>query len=301
MTRHPAITSASNPRVRAAAGLRDAAARRASGLTLVDGAREIARAVAAGVVPEELFVAETAFDRPAKDPSAGLPAGAGLEAWLDDLAARGTAVAVLSDAAFAKVAFGDRDEGCVGVVRFRAASLAGFEVGPERAVLIVEGVEKPGNLGAILRTADAAGLAGVIACGGGTDPANPAAIRASLGTVFTVPLACGTTAEAIRWCAERFRRVVAATPRADREWHAADLRGAAAILLGSEAHGISDAWHAAAAAGTLGLECVRLPMLGAADSLNVSATAAVLAYESLRQTAARTGHDPAPRPESPPP
>lgn len=291
MTPRLSITSPSNPRVRAAATLRDGDARRESGLTLVDGGREVRRAVAAGIVPVELFLDESWLGRalaersaPEADASDGLPSGAALEVWLADLESRGTSIVLLSPAAFAKVAFGDRNEGCVGVVPFRGASLSGFAPRRDRPLMVVEGVEKPGNLGAILRTADAAGLAGVIACGGGTDPANPATIRASLGTVFSVPLAAATVEATISWCAADGRRVVAACPDAALPWHRAPLAGHVAILLGSEALGISDAWQTAAAAGRLALDRTSLPMHGLADSLNVAATAAVLAYESVRQS-----------------
>jgi len=271
------ITSPVNPRVRAAAALRDADARRSTGLTLVDGRRELARALAGGAEVVEVFVA---MDRaPDGDPELGT-----LLAALEGAGAR---IVLAAPRAFDRVAYGSRDEGLVGVVRFAARPLATVTFAAGRPVLLVEGVEKPGNLGAILRTADAAGLAGVVACDPRTDPANPAAIRASLGTVFTVPLAVAATAEAIRWCAACGRRVVAATPAGPRLWHEAALVGDVALLLGSEARGISAAWSAAAAAGTIPLEGVRLPMLGAADSLNVAATAAVLAYESLRQSTAR--------------
>ena len=274
---HETLTSPTNPRVRAAAALRDAQARRETGLTLVDGRRELARAAAAGCEIVEVFVA-----------AGRIEAGdAGLVAALGELVGRGARVAVLAPRAFERVAFGSRDEGLVGVVRFAARPLDGVTMAADRPVLLVEGVEKPGNLGAILRTADAAGLAGVVACDPRTDPANPATIRASLGTVFTVPLAVAATAEAIRWCAEGGRRIVAAMPDGEHLWHEARLAGHMAILLGSEAHGISPAWREAAAAGTIRIDTVRLPMRGAADSLNVAATAAVLAYESLRQDADR--------------
>jgi len=265
------ITSPSNPRVREAAALRDADARRGTGLTLVDGRRELARAVAAGAPLVEVFVTADAL------------AAAAVRPWLDELAAAGTRLTPLGPRAFARIAFGGRDEGVVGIVRFAARRLADVTLPPDRPVLVVEGIEKPGNLGAILRTVDAAGLAGLVACDPRTDPANPAAIRASLGTVFGVALATATTPEAIARCAAERRRVVAATPHGDRPWHEADLTGTVALLLGSEAHGLSAAWHDAAAAGTITLESVHLPMRGRADSLNVSATAAVLAYESLRQ------------------
>lgn len=294
MSPRPVITSRSNPRVRAAAALRDADARKRTGLTLVDGGREVRRAVRAGLVPAELFLDERWFAaalaaRPpgAFDASQGLPTGPDLERWLGDLEARGTKVVILGPAAFSTVAFGDRNEGCVGVVPFQDLPLQAFAPATDLPVMIVEGVEKPGNLGAILRTVDAAGLAGVIACGTGTDAANPATIRASLGTVFSVALARATTDAAIDFCRAAGRRVVAASPAAALPWHAADLTGSVAILLGSEADGISPAWDEAAAAGLLSLEAVSLPMHGSADSLNVAATAAILAYETVRQSCGR--------------
>jgi TrmH family RNA methyltransferase len=265
------ITSPANPRVREAAALRDAAARRGTGLTLVDGRRELVRAAAAGAPIVEVFATTEAL------------AAAEVRSWLDGLGRGGARITPLGERAFARIAFGGRDEGVVGVVRFAARRLADVPLPPDRPVLVVEGIEKPGNLGAILRTVDAAGLGGLVACDPRTDPANPATIRASLGTVFGVALATATTPEALEWCATQRRRVVAATPDGARPWHEADLTGGVALLLGSEAHGLSTAWHDAAATGTITLESVRLPMRGRADSLNVSATAAVLAYESLRQ------------------
>ena len=280
MTTFETITSPANPRVRAAAALRDAAARRETGLTLVDGRRECARAVTAGAEVVELFVAADLVNLPQPD-------GNPLADWLDGLAARGVPVTLLASRPFERLAFGSRNEGLVGVVRWRPPPLAERQFAADRPVLVVEGVEKPGNLGAILRTADAAGLAGVIVCSGRTDPANPAVIRASLGTVFAVPLAVAETAESIAWCGRHGRRVVAATPAGERDWHAVDLAGATALLFGSEAHGIAPAWQQAAADGRIVLDSVRLPMRGVADSLNLSATAAVLAYEAVRQMEGR--------------
>jgi TrmH family RNA methyltransferase len=270
------ITSPANPRVRAAAALRDADTRRTTGLTLVDGRRECERAVEAGAEVVELFVATAVFKRSRPDSSA-------LAEWIGGLTSRGVPMALLAERPFERLAFGGRNEGVVAVVRWQAAALAAVEFAADRPVLVIEGVEKPGNLGAILRTADAAGLAGVIVCDGRTDAANPAVIRASLGTVFAVPLAVATTAEAIQWCGDHARRVVAATPTGKVLWHEAGLTGCTAILLGSEAYGISPAWQQAASAGRIALETVRLPMHGVADSLNLSVTAAVLAYEAVRQ------------------
>lgn len=267
------ITSTANPRVRQAARLRESDARRDTGLTLVDGRRELHRAAAGGVEIVEIFL------------DAEAPADAGRDAWLASLAGGGTDIVAVSRRPFEKIAFGSRNEGLVGVVRFAARSLADFRPATDRPVMVVEGVEKPGNLGAILRTADAAGIAGVIACGPGTDPANPACIRASLGTVFSVPLAVATSRDAIAWCGSSGRRVLAAMPDGERLWHDARLAGATAIVLGSEAHGMSAAWREAGDSGHVVLETIRLPMHGIADSLNVAATAAILAYEALRQSA----------------
>ena len=273
------ITSPANPRVKQAAALRAASERRRTGLTLVDGLREITRAVAAGVEIVELFVAaeDRAEDARAVDRAA----------CIDTSAAHGAEVVRLGPRAFEKLAFGDRDEGVVAVVRFHGKTLGEVSFSVGRPVLVAEGVEKPGNLGAILRTVDAAGLGGVIVCDGGTDAANPAVIRASLGTVFSVPLAAATAAETIAWCRGHNRSVVAATPEGHGPWHEARLAGDTAIVVGSEAEGLSAAWQKAADSGTIRLETVRLPMRGIADSLNVSATVAVLAYEAVRQELTR--------------
>jgi RNA methyltransferase, TrmH family len=268
----PMITSSTNPRLKQAARLRDAGERRATGLTLVDGFREIGRAIAAGIEMVEVFVDAEGPTDPARD------------ACLAALAPRGVELVPLARRPFEKIAFGSRNEGLVAVVRFVAQDLERFQPAAGRPVLVVEGVEKPGNLGAILRTADAAGIGGVIACGGGTDPANPAAIRASLGTIFSVPLAVASSEAAIDWCAQQRRQVFAAMPDGNMLWHEAALAGATAIVLGSEAHGLSDEWQTAAATGRITLQTIRLPMQGVADSLNVSATAAILAYETLRQS-----------------
>lgn len=270
------ITSPANPRVKQAARLRDAGARRATGLTLVDGVRELSRAVASGIEVVEVFLAP---DRPT-DAAA---CSADFEACLAACAAQGAAIVPLGPRAFDKLAFGERNEGLVGVVRFVSRGLADVTLSLDRPVLVAEAVEKPGNLGAILRTADAAGLAGVIASDPRTDVANPATIRASLGTVFRIPLAVATTADTIRWAAAVRRRVVLATPTGAKRWHEVNIAGPTLLVVGSEADGVSTAWLDAAATGTITVETVHLPMCGISDSLNVSVTAAVLAYEALRQ------------------
>jgi TrmH family RNA methyltransferase len=148
-------------------------------------------------------------------------------------------------------------------------------------VVVTEDVEKPGNVGAILRSADAVGADAVIAAGG-TDLFNPNVIRASVGTVFSVPVASAPAGDVAAWLRARGIRIVASRVDAAALHVESDLTGPLAIVLGSEAVGLSDAWRGA------DIDGVRLPMLGTADSLNVSAAAAVLLYEAWRQRRAAT-------------
>lgn len=277
ITTSETITSPSNPRVRTTSKLRDATTRRQTGLTLIDGQREIYRCLAAQKEITEVFFDADSFS------SLTSAQQTNLTSIITQAAVQGAAVTPLSSRPFSKIAFGNRNEGIVAVARFRAESLADFKPRPNSPIFLLEGIEKPGNLGAIFRTADAAGFGGVIICGQGTDASNPAVIRASLGTVFHVPVACDTSVATIQWCEHHQQNIVAATPVGTTNWHAAVLAKQSAILLGSEAHGISALWFDAAKNKKLVLETVALPMLGLADSLNVSATAAVLAYESVRQ------------------
>lgn len=261
------IDSPQNPRIQSAVALRDRRNRLAAGLTIVDGARECRRALGAHVAVETAFICPPL-----------LRSDDALEA-ISAVRAGGIDPLEVSERAFAKLAFGDRTDGLVLVVRTPPAELDDLDVGGEPLILVTEDVEKPGNLGAILRTADGAGCDAVIAIGG-TDLFNPNVIRASIGTAFTVPLAAATAEAALAWLRSRGIRIVAARVDAEFRYSDADLRGPLAIVLGSEATGLSSAWSSP------DIEAVRLPMLGVADSLNVSATAAVLAYEARRQRSA---------------
>ncbi len=144
-------------------------------------------------------------------------------------------------------------------------------------VVIIEGVEKPGNLGAILRTADAAGVDGVVVCAGATDLHNPNVVRASLGALFTLPLAEASTSQVITWLQQQQIRAIAASPHGTTPYTAVALTAGVAIVMGSEAHGLDPAWIAAADA------LVTIPMHGRLDSLNLSAATAVMLYEVVRQ------------------
>ena len=265
MTRTMLITSIQNPRVKAAARLRDRQGRDEQGRIIIDGVREIGLALAAGVEVVELFVFRE------------LCHGDNEQRLLSDVAAAGAELIEVTPYVMEKLAFGNRVEGVVAVARSPQRKLGDLAFTPDALVAIVEGVEKPGNLGAILRTADAAGLAAIIVAGGVTDLYNPNVIRASLGAIFTVPVCAAAIYETLTWLRQQQFRLLAARVDAALEYPLADFRGRTAIALGSEAHGLSDAWRAD------DVTAIRLPMLGRVDSLNLSATAAVLFYEALRQ------------------
>jgi RNA methyltransferase, TrmH family len=260
----PVITSFRNPRIRDAAALRGRQARDETGLTLVDGARELARAVDGGATVVELFV------------DADRLTEAGREA-VARARSTGAAVAAVDGAILDRLAYGNRSEGVVATIRIPDLSLDAIRLPRDPLVVVVEGVEKPGNLGAVLRTADAAGADAVIAAEPRTDLFNPNAVRASLGTIFAVPVAAGSSADVRRLLLRAGIAPVAARVDALTVYTDVDLRGPVALVLGSEAEGLSSAWADDA------VTPVRLPMLGVADSLNVSITAAVLLYEARRQ------------------
>jgi TrmH family RNA methyltransferase len=260
------ISSHHNPRVKAAARLRDRSGRDEQGRIIIDGVREISRALAAGVKIDEIYCfSELCHDREHKGAVA---------------AARqmGAEIIEVTPRVMEKIAYGHRVEGIVAVARPPLRTLSDLKLADQSLVAVIESVEKPGNVGAILRTADAAGVAAVIVANGGTDLYNPNAIRASLGAIFTVPVCAATSQETVHWLRQHAFRIFAARVDGSIEYTAATFHGRAAIALGSEAHGLSPLWHAS------DITAIRVPMLGQVDSLNLSATAAVLFYEALRQT-----------------
>jgi TrmH family RNA methyltransferase len=258
------ITSLTNPRVKAAVRLRDRAERDLTGLTIVDGAREILRALDAGVHVEQAFVAPE------------LLRSADGFAVADSLRHRPTTLEV-SPAVLARVAFGQRSDGVVAIVATPTGTLEDLAVPSDPLVVVAESVEKPGNLGAIIRTADGAGANAVIAADARTDLFNPNAIRASLGTIFAMPVVAAGTPAVLDWLMDHGIRPVAARPDAPVAYTDADLTGPLAIVLGSEADGLGEGWTDPR------VEPVAIPMRGIADSLNVSIAAAVLLYEARRQ------------------
>jgi TrmH family RNA methyltransferase len=256
--------------LKAALRLRGRRERDKTGLTLIDGARETARALAGGAVLKEAFVsAQYCADDECRTTTKALH-DARIQVW------------DLGPEAFARLAYGDRLDGIVAVAEAPRHQLADLDLPANPLIGVIEGVEKPGNLGAVLRTADGAGLSALIVAEPGTDLLNPNVIRASLGTIFAVPVAVASTGEVLTWLRERQVSIVAARVQGSVDYTTADYTGPTAIALGSEARGLSDAWAELADAS------VHIPMLGVADSLNVSATAAILFYEARKQRSGAT-------------
>jgi TrmH family RNA methyltransferase len=257
------ITSLQNPRIKQAAKLRDRKGRIGQRRIIIDGAREISRAMAGGVQVDEAFVCEELCrSDESRRLLALLPA---------------SMVQPVTPAVFEKLAYGERQEGIIATAPAPQRLLAELQLGDNPLVAVLEGIEKPGNVGAVLRSADGAGVSALIVADGGTDLYNPNAIRASLGAIFTVPVCSATSAETLAWLRSRRLAIYAARVDGAIAWHAADLRRGCALVLGSEADGLTRVWHAD------DITPIKLPMLGEVDSLNVSATAAVLFYEARRQ------------------
>ncbi len=264
------ITSLHNQRVKDAIKLRDHRGRRKQGRIIIDGARETLRAIGAGVDLVELYLCRELCH--SDDSQRVLAAASDTAAETFDLVPK----------VFEKLAFGERQDGIVAVATTPQRDLAAFRPAAGALIAVLEAVEKPGNVGAVIRTADAAGVSAVIVASGGTDLYNPNAIRASLGAIFSMPVFDAASNGVIAWLRERDFHIVAARVDANTDYPDADYTRATAIVLGSEAAGLSGAWRGQH------VTAVKLPMLGTVDSLNVSATAAVLFYEAQRQRARNT-------------
>ena len=262
------LTSLQNPRVKQLVKLQNARERRRSGLTRIDGGRELLRALAAGLRPRTVYLCQERLRE-------GEPADAVARAE-----AAGVEVQPVDEAVYEKIRYGDRDEGLCAVAAWAPLALDALRPaewdGPA-FLLVVEGAEKPGNLGALLRTADGAGVHAVLLADPVCEPANPNVVRASMGTLFTQPVAVDS-AEAIRdWLRRHGIAPVTTRPQATRLYTDEDLRVPLAVVMGSEHSGLSAGWDVAESHG------VRLPMAGVSDSLNLAAATAAILYEVVRQ------------------
>ncbi|MBC8425858.1 RNA methyltransferase [bacterium] len=264
MTPADPITSLQNPRVKRLVKLRERRHREREGVVLLDEARVIRRALDAGADFGEVYVRTGATGA----------AGADLAAALRDA---GAELVELAPHVMAKAAYRDDPDGVLALCAPPATGLDALSLPADALVVVLENVEKPGNLGAVVRTASGAGVDAVLASGAGADPWNPNALRASTGAVFSVPLATASAAEIMDHLRRRSIRMVAADPEAGDSYAALDLTGPVAFVLGAEDAGLTAATRSAA-----DVAC-RIPMRGAADSLNVSVSAAILVYEARRQ------------------
>ena len=258
------ISSPQNPRVKALVRLRTRRERERKSTFLVEGYRELRRALAWKSHLVAVYCCPPLY------------LGDNEEKLLSE-AAQAAEVVEMSEAAFRKVAYRDRPEGLLAVLSQPPLPLSRLRFGAAPLVLVVESVEKPGNLGAMLRTAEAAGADAVVVADPATDVFNPNVVRASLGSLFTVPLAVAEGREALEWLRGEDLRVIAATPAAPEPCWKTDLSGRVALVVGPEQYGLSDLWLEGAD------HTVSIPMSGTVDSLNAGSAAAVLLFEARRQ------------------
>ena len=282
------ITSAQNRKVKELLTLVEKSkARSAAGLFVVEGQRELGHCLDAGFIPETLFICGEVMavqNNAVNGAKTGhltenIEGKDGLDALVAKAEALNPRLSVVQIPAFLyeKVAYRGSTEGIIAEVHSVPRSLDDLRLGESPLVMVLESVEKPGNLGAVLRSADAAGADAVVVCDPLTDIWNPNLIRSSVGAVFSVPVAVCTSADAIAFLKERGIRILTAQLQ-DSEWYYdTDMTGATALVMGTESTGLTQAWRDSADAH------IKIPMLGRLDSLNVSVSAAVLLYEAVRQ------------------
>ena len=248
------ITSVQNARIKHVVALQlKSSLRREKGLFVVEGQREIEHCVACGYEITELFVIDSLGY------SGGIPA------------------TVVTPQVYEKMAYRERTEGIIAVAKCKEHRLDDLHLKEKPLVVVIESVEKPGNLGAILRTAEAAGVDAVMVCDPLTDLYNPNLIRASIGGVFSVPVAVCNSKDCIAFLKAHKIRILTAQLQDSYDYYDYDMHEATAIVMGTESTGLTQQWREAADAH------IRIPMLGRLDSLNVSVSAAILMYEAVRQ------------------
>lgn len=260
------LTSPSNPKLKYVVKLRTCAAREESGEMIVEGYRECRRALDRGYKPHAIFHCPDFYLKNENE-----------DQLVADAVKAGAEVFTCTQTCFTKIAYKERPDGLLMVGPHISIKLSELRLPPHALIIVTEAIEKPGNLGTILRSADAAGAAAVIVCDRTTDIHNPNVVRASTGTMFSVPIVEATSEEALAYLKAHNFSILAATPHAEKLHSEVDLTGNVAIALGAEQYGLTAKWMDGADLR------VRIPMLGMADSLNVSAAATILVYEAVRQ------------------
>lgn len=259
MERKDVITSTQNPKIKHLLLLQQKSAeRRKEGLFVVEGRRELQHCIDAGFGIDTIFYSEEL--------------GGGSEEF-----GVGSDYVRVSPSLYERIAYRGGTEGVIAIVRSRTIGLADLRLKVNPLLIVLESVEKPGNLGAVMRSADAAGADAVIVCDPLTDLYNPNLIRSSIGSVFTVPCVACTSAECIGWLKGNGIRILTAQLQDSSLYYDTEMTGPTAIVMGTEATGLTNVWREAADAH------IRIPMLGRLDSLNVSVSASILLYEAVRQ------------------
>jgi TrmH family RNA methyltransferase len=277
------LTSTNNPTVKHLAKMRDNRARRRAGRILVDGWRETRRAIESGLHPIAVYVVDPTPQNPTPQNSSGssdaaTDAKSESEQWVRE-SCRSTLCRV-SEQVMQKIAYGQSDRGVVAEFQTPHGELSDLDPPKMGLVLVLDQIEKPGNIGAAFRCADAAGVDAIILTPSSADRFNPNAIRGSLGAVFCVPSATADESVARQWLIEKGYRLCAARVESSRPLWDCDLTGGLAIVIGSEARGLRDNWQTDE---NQTVEAIHIPMAGRVDSLNASVSAAVLLYEARRQ------------------
>ncbi len=259
------LTSLKNPKVKYTFSLRERRERDREGVTVLEGYRELTRAHAAGIRMREVFYCREMF------------VGENNESLLDTLKESGSSLYECSPEVLHKLAYRERPEGLIAIAEMRHKGLDEIPAKRDGLYLVAETIEKPGNLGSILRSADAVGATAVIVCNRQTDVFNPNVIRASTGAIFSMPLAECSSEEALEWLRNLGIKTLAATPHTHLYHTDVDMKQGVAIVVGAEQYGLSDYWMNSADLQVL------IPMLGKMDSLNVATAATILLYEAARQ------------------
>lgn len=259
------LTSLQNPKIKQALKLWKRKERELSSTFLIEGYRELSRAAEAQIEIETLFICQELF------------LGHNEQQLIALISQRGARVFECTKSVFEKLSYRDRPDGLVAVARQFDTSLSSLCLKESPFFVVAEAIEKPGNLGTILRSSDATHVDGVIVCDQCTDIYNPNVVRASVGTLFTQPVVEASTKEVLTWLRQNGIAILAATPSARACYTEVDLTKPTAIVVGTEQYGLSKTWMKNA-----DLQ-VKIPMLGVADSLNVAMATTLLLYEVIRQ------------------
>lgn len=277
------ISSLQNPKIKFAVSLQKASVRRKEGLFLIEGLREIRFAMLAGYKFHTLFFCPGISGKSDTVSSADSHGRySDVRKVLDILTGQAQIIEASSNV-FRKLAYREGSYGLVAIAEQKRISFSDLRLSSNPLLLAAESVEKPGNLGAMLRTADSAGVDAVLLCNSGTDLYNPNVVRSSLGTIFTIPVICCSSEEAMNWLKSMHIKIFTTALIASRPYHLEDFRGSSAIVVGAEATGVTLVWKENSDANII------IPMFGEVDSMNVSAATSIILYEALRQRGFNSG------------